>query len=420
VIYFTGSLQHRIDPCPSHSSGSSLTTITIIIIMLSWGKAKPVAVQPGFRSPSVDITALVTGSSGLCGARVVEMLLERGTQTVIAFDLLAPDETLQQRFAAVQKLTGLKIIVRSGSDGDLTSAAAVEAAFTGTTKSKIDIVYHIAALVGPYFDRQKYFDVNLDGTVRIIAMCKKHKVRKLVYSSSPGTRFTGADIEGLTEDELPIPDKFLAIYAETKAYGEIEVTRACCDALFTVSVAPHQIYGPHDHLFLRKLLEVLGNNRLRVFGRGGWQISMCYVDNYAHGLLCGADALYKGSSALAKFYIVTDGPPQDLWGRINEAGVYMGFTDITTKFHLPLWFMYMVATFANIAGFVLNKKFKLNYFSLRMLTMHRYFDISRAKRDLQYEPVKLFDEAWPETLRWFKENWLPQFMAGKDSKKKTA
>lgn len=385
--------------------------------MLSW---KSKQVKPGFVSPSVDTTALVTGSSGLCGARLVEMLLERGTKTVIAFDVLAPDTVLQQRFETVQKKTGGKIIVRSGSDGDLTSEVAVEAAFACVPKSKINIVYHIAALVGPFYDRQKYFDVNLYGTIHIIEACKKHKVHKLVYSSSPGTRFTGVDIEGLTEDELPIPDKFLAVYAETKAYGEIEVTKACCDELLTISVAPHQIYGPHDRLFLLKILEASGNGRLRIFGRGHWKISVCYVDNYVHGLMCGADALYKDSAALSKFYIITDGPPQVLWKFINEAGICMGFTDLTTKFHLPVMLLYIAATFANIAGFFFNKKFKLNYFSLRMLTMHRYFDISRARRDLQYEPVKLFNEAWPETLQWFKENWLPQFAAKKDSKQKIA
>lgn len=374
--------------------------------MLSWASKKEKT--PGFRSPSTDAVALVTGSSGLCGARLVELLLHRGTKTVVAFDLAAPD---MARFTAVQTKTGGRIIVRSGADGDLTSAAAVEAAFACVPK--IHIVYHVAALVGPFFDRQVYFNVNLHGTTRIIDMCKKYKVPKLVYSSSPGTRFTGADIEGLTEDELPIPDKFFAVYAETKAYGEVAVTKACSDDLLTISVAPHQIYGPHDRLFLQKFLEVSGNGRLRIFGHGGWKISLCYVDNYAHGLLCGADALFPGSPALAKFYIITDGAPQNLWGLINEAGVCMGFADLTTKFHLPIWFMYILATIANIAGLLLGKKFKLNYFSLRMISMHRYFDISRAKRDLKYEPVKVFDDAWPETLQWFKVNWLPGFLAAK-------
>jgi nucleoside-diphosphate-sugar epimerase len=363
--------------------------------------------RPGFASPRKDTTALVTGSSGLCGARLVELLLERGTKTVIAFDIAKPNAALGQRFADVQSKTGGVILVRSGSDGDLTNDAAVESAFGAAPQ--VDIVYHIAALVGPFFDRQMYFDVNLEGTKRIVACCKRYNVPKLVYSSSPGTRFTGADIEGLTEDELPAPKKFLATYAETKYLGEIVVKDACCDQLLTIAVAPHQIYGPHDNLFLMKFLETAGNGRLRIFGTGGWKISMCYVDNYAHGLMCAADALYPKSPALAKFFIVTDDEVVDLWGTINEAVVYMGFENLNSKFHLPIWFLYLIATIANIIGIILQKKFKLNYFSLKMVTMHRYFDISGAKMYLKYSPILPYKDAWLITLEWFKGNWLPGF-----------
>lgn len=373
---------------------------------------------PGFRSPATDAVALVTGSSGLCGARVVELLLERGTQIVVALDIVPPDAALLARFAAVQAQTGGTIRVRCGKEeGDLTSDAAVAAAFAGDgTYDKIDICYHIAALVGPFYDRQVYWDVNVHGTQRILDACQKYNVRKLVYSSSPGTRFTGPDICGLREEDLPIPRRFLAIYAETKAIGEVAVRNACRDIddnpFYTVAVAPHQIYGPHDRLFLQKFLEVAGHGRLRIFGKGGWKISLCHVDNYAHGLLCGADALVAHSPALGQFYIVTDGPPpQDLWVRINEAGMAMGFVDLRTKLHLPVWFMYIVATLANVAGFLLHRKFKLNYFSLRMITMHRYFDITNAQRDLQYQPIKTFEQAWPETLEWFRLHWLPGFLA---------
>ena len=99
---------------------------------------------------------------------------------------------------------------------------------------------------------------------------------------------------------------FLQTYAETKAMGEKAVSSACCDSLLTVSVAPHQVYGPHDLLFLPNLLSTAGDGLLRVFGGGENICSFCYVDNYCHGLMCGADALKKGSPALGKFYIVTD------------------------------------------------------------------------------------------------------------------
>lgn len=96
----------------------------------------------------------------------------------------------------------------------------------------------------------------------------------------------------------------------------------------------------------------------------------------------------------------------------------MGFADLNDKFHLPIWLLYLVATLANVAGYVLRKKFKLTYFSLRMMVMHRYFDISRAKRDLRYEPLYAFAEKWPETLDWFKQHWLPEFRAEQQGAKR--
>jgi nucleoside-diphosphate-sugar epimerase len=258
--------------------------------------------KPGFRTTSKS-TAVVTGSSGLCGARLVEMLLERGAKSVIAVDITPPDTVLQERFDRAQKSFGGKITVLSGKNGDITSDEALENAFS---MEQVDVCYHIAALVGPFYDRDLYHAINHYATKAIIQKCIDHKVKKLVYSSSPSTRFTGADVDGLTEDQLPMPTSWLAMYAEAKAFGEMAVSEAS-DRLLTVSVAPHQVYGPYDSLFLPNLLETAGNGRLRIFGKGLNRISVTYVDNYCHGLICGSDALEEGKKAacLGKFYIVT-------------------------------------------------------------------------------------------------------------------
>lgn len=134
--------------------------------------------KPGFKSIP-GCTALVTGSSGLCGSRLVEMLLERGAQTVICFDMAVPDDTLKARFEAVQKTTGGKLLFCHGrKDGNLTDTAAVERAFA--LEPQIDVVYHIAALVGPFHDKELYHAVNYEGTMTILEMCRKYKVPKLV------------------------------------------------------------------------------------------------------------------------------------------------------------------------------------------------------------------------------------------------
>eukprot|EP00814_Leptocylindrus_danicus_P013494 CAMPEP_0116020894 /NCGR_PEP_ID=MMETSP0321-20121206/10067_1 /TAXON_ID=163516 /ORGANISM="Leptocylindrus danicus var. danicus, Strain B650" /LENGTH=388 /DNA_ID=CAMNT_0003491669 /DNA_START=272 /DNA_END=1438 /DNA_ORIENTATION=+ len=374
--------------------------------------------KPGFiTTPGAKI--LVTGSSGLVGARLVEMLLERGASLVRAFDIVAPSAKLSQRFdAACEGQRGkYECIV-----GNLTDKQACLDAC-----KDIDVIYHIAALVGPFHDRDKYMAVNYDGTMNVLegaiqeTMSSANRTVRFIYSSSPSTRFTGGDVTGQREEELPIPDKFLALYAESKAYAEKKVSEAykLHKGLLTISVAPHQVYGPYDALFLPSLLETAGNNNLRIFGSGKNLISVCYVDNYCHGLMCGADALEEGSTALGKFYIVTDGPEQNFWGILNTAIVAMGFADLFKKFHLPVWLLMGLAHICDVIGWILNKKLKLNPFNVKMLVIHRYFSIENARRDLKYEPLFTFDDAWGSTIEWFKINWLPGFLEQKNGSSKT-
>lgn len=216
---------------------------------------------------------------------------------------------------------------------------------------------------------------------------------------------------------------FLQPYAETKALGEKLILEACGSKegdLLTVAVAPHQVYGPRDGLFLPSLLETAGSGKLRIFGDGENKISFCHVDNYCHGLILGAEALYPGSPALGKFYIVTDGPAVKFWRVLDQAIVAMGFTSLWTKFHLPTWLMMFLAyltvflgnIFAMISGMPkhkVNYYLKLNPFAVKMLVINRAFNISAAKRDLKYEPIYTFEEGWASTIDWFQKNWLPNY-----------
>ena len=202
------------------------------------------------RFPAVPKRCVVTGGMGFVGRRLVEMLVERGAERVVAFDI-APkpaDAGDDGRIVWMQ--------------GDLTNPSDVVRACEGA-----DCVWHIAALVGPYHALEAYDKVNFQGTVNVIEACKKLGISKIVMSSSPSTRFDGNDINGAKESELRYPKRFLQAYAESKAKGE-EACMAACDGetLFTVAVAPHQVYGPRDFLFLHNFL--LNARRLRVFGSG--------------------------------------------------------------------------------------------------------------------------------------------------------
>lgn len=368
--------------------------------------------KPGFRN--IPKSCLVTGGSGFVGQRLVEMLVERGCERVVSFDVAPKPKGASED----PRITYVK--------GDLTDEKSVFDATKG-----VDAVFHIAALVGPYHPNEAYVKVNYDGTVNILNACKKFGIKRIVMSSSPSTRFPYPDpnVNGYSEYDLFVKNggdyapRFLQPYARTKALGEKVILDACGNKesdLLTVAVAPHQVYGPRDALFLPSLLSTAATGKLRIFGDGLIKISMCHVENYCHGLILGYEALYANSPALGKFYVITDGPEAYFWKILDEAIIGMGFTSIWQKMKLPEWLMMSLAYICLFLGSVYSfltgtPKHRVYYalklipFSVKMLLINRHFDISAAKRDLKYEPLIQFEDGWKDTIRWFKDNWLPEY-----------
>lgn len=147
------------------------------------------------------------------------------------------------------------------------------------------------------------------------------------------------------------------------------------------------------------VLEAAGNGLLRIFGAGRNRVCFTHVDNYAHALIIAEQALFKGSPALGQFYIVTDGashPVKDgfavFWETIDEPIIAMGFTPLASKFRLPVWLLNPVAHVCDWVGWAIGRTLKLNPFNVRVLTMHRWFRITAAEKDLNFQPIVPFYE----------------------------
>jgi sterol-4alpha-carboxylate 3-dehydrogenase (decarboxylating) len=359
------------------------------------------------KHPPVPDSCFVTGGTGLCGMRLVEMLVERGAKRVVCFDIVPPPE-------GAWKHERIEYVI-----GDITNLDDVVNASKGA-----DCVWHLAAAVGPFHPDELYMRINYEGTLNVLEACRRNGIKKMVMSTSPSTRMDGSDLDGVSTDELPqIPmPAYLQQYAASKAKGE----KACTDAnngktLMTVAVAPHQVYGPRDNLFLPNVLESYGGGSLRYFtsartGHGKNRVCFTFVDNYGHALIIAERALYPESPALGKFYICTDGNTHPfpegyayLWEVINDAGKAMGFPEIKDKYPYPDWLLLPIAYLLEGISWATGKKFKLNVFNVNVLTMHRWFRIDDATQDLGYEPIVTYKDGWNDTLEWFRANWLTKY-----------
>ena len=98
--------------------------------------------------------------------------------------------------------------------------------------------------------------------------------------------------------------------------------------------------------------------------------------------------------------------------------MYMGIPSIFSKFHVPVWLLFAIAYVLKFVGMLVGTKFKLNPFTVTMLTIDRWFDITNAEKDLGYKPVVEHQEAWSSTLQWYKEHgdWWRAKAAGTTAK----
>ena len=104
------------------------------------------------------------------------------------------------------------------------------------------------------------------------------------------------------------------------------------------------------------------------------------------------------------------------WSEIDKAIVACGFPALKDKFKLPFWFLYPLALVAEFVGFLLQTTFKLNLFNVFVLTMNRWFDITAAETDLKFTPIIPYNKGWEDTIQWFKQFWLVDYMKDKKYK----
>lgn len=211
----------------------------------------------------------------------------------------------------------------------------------------------------------------------------------------------GEDIFDKREEELPDPRTFVHLqeYATTKAMGERYVLEQNCAALTTICIGPHQVYGPADRLFLPSFMETARSGLLRVLGTGQNLISFTHTDNCAHAHILAYNAIASHTSkAAGKYYIVTDGGAQYMWGALDWACRSAGYVSLLNKFNINTCLLYPAAYAALALGKVLGKPMKLNPFVVKMVSMHRYFNVDNLRNDVGYYPIRAFDEAWPETM----------------------
>lgn len=310
--------------------------------------------------------ALVTGGGGFLGQYVVEQLLADGADVRVL---------CRGQYAALDEL-GVET-----ARGDLQDAAFVASACEG-----VDAVFHVAAVPGIWGSWEMFHGVNTIGTQNVIAGCRKHGVRKLVFTSSPSVVFDGGDHVD-ADESLPYPTTWLSHYPQTKALAEQAVLAANDNQLATCALRPHLIWGPRDTQLVPRLIRRARSGRLRLVGDGTNLISMAYVENVAAAHLQAAKALEPGSPVAGQAYFINEPEPVNCGEWINTLLGRAGLPPVTKRISAQAAYR-IGAVFEGLYSLLrISSEPPMTRFLASQLAASHTYRIDKAIRDFCYEPL---------------------------------
>jgi dihydroflavonol-4-reductase len=174
---------------------------------------------------------LITGGTGFVGSHIARLAAAHGHHVRV---LHRP----------TSKLDALHGVPYESALGDIgpASTADLQAACAGCA-----VVYHVAA-VADYWraDVQQMYDVNVEGTRRVLAAAKQAGVRRVVFTSSAAAVGPRTDGRPAAEgDPFSMSPKHFP-YGHSKVLAEQVVAQAVAGGQDVVTINPVIILGPGD------------------------------------------------------------------------------------------------------------------------------------------------------------------------------
>jgi nucleoside-diphosphate-sugar epimerase len=307
--------------------------------------------------------ALVTGGSGYFGSLLVQKLLQRGYQCRV-FDL----NDTQDRPSEVEFI-----------QGDVRGFDVLQKAF-----KDVAVVHHNVAQVPLAKNRALFNSVNIAGTENILRAALAHYVPKVVYTSS--SAIFGVPRENpVTEETVPNPGE---AYGRAKLEGETLCGR-WKDKLDISIIRPRTILG-HGRLGIFQILFewIRQGANIPVLGHGDNLYQFVHADDLAEACIragerpgfsvynCGAEkfgTMRETLEALCQF-----------------AGTGSNVQSV------PMTPAVLGMKLTSLLGLS-----PLGPYHALMYGRSMYFDISKAKKELNWQPRYSNIEMFIESYKWY-------------------
>ena len=231
---------------------------------------------------------LLTGGAGFIGSHLCERFLAEGAevQVIDNFDAFYAPAIKRRNIAAVRRHARFTL-----TTGDIRNRKLLARAF----EWRPTLLVHLAALAGvrPSIGApDRYMEVNLVGTARLLQHCVQSDVKRVLFASSSSVYGNRKNVPFRETDPVDDP---VSPYAASKKAGELLCHTyhhlygldISCLRFFTV-------YGPRQrpemaiHKFVRA---IMNGEEITLFGDGSSSRDYTYIDDIVDGVVGAAKHL---------------------------------------------------------------------------------------------------------------------------------
>ncbi|PIP27039.1 MAG: hypothetical protein COX30_03940 [Candidatus Moranbacteria bacterium CG23_combo_of_CG06-09_8_20_14_all_39_10] len=234
---------------------------------------------------------IITGGAGFIGTHVAAQLIERGDKVVLIdnFNDYYDPKLKQDRVKNVLK--GKKFTLYKT---DIRDFAGLEKIYK---KEKVDKVLHLAAMAGVRYSLEQpilYGEVNFMGTLNLMELARKYKIKNFVYASSSSVYGINKKVPFAETDRVDNP---ISTYAATKKATELLAHMySHTFGLKTTGLRYFTVYGPWgrpDMAYFKFANLIYSDKPIEIYNNGKMLRDFTYIDDIVEGTIKVIDADLK-------------------------------------------------------------------------------------------------------------------------------
>jgi nucleoside-diphosphate-sugar epimerase len=329
------------------------------------------------------VKVLITGATGLLGSHLIKELQQRGEHIrALVLPVENADKLLAQSVEVVK--------------GDVTDASTL-----GPAVKDIDLIFHLAGMMGVSRPLADYRLVNVNGSENLYRAAQAAGVRRFVHTSSHTVYGLGYGRFMTEKDALrPDPDP----YSITKAEGDRLMRRLMLNSdVETVILRPGTFFGPGDRLHFGRMAQKVKDGKGLIIGKGDNALPFCYVTDVVQGFLLAA----YHEKAPGNVYNITNDRPLTQLEMFNAIADAVGGVRPTLHLpYLPLYYGSIVAE--KIVARMTRTKPVVTQLGAMMFGSDNRHSVGKARRELGYEPKVDLREGIKLAAEWFNAGGMQQ------------